>query len=919
MARKRSKLVRNSTAVLGLLCAVQGVGSAVAQSVTSIGDVLPGPALTPDWPVGGDLTVGDTAAGTLIIDAGGKVSNGDAYIGIQNGAVGIITVSGNDGSGGASTWSSSGQVMIGVESGAKGTLNILNGGVAHSHTGIIGRDNGSEGAVTVSGLDATWTISTASALEIGRDGTGTLLISNGGAVHSGQGVIGWNSGSDGHVTVSGPATVWDPIGNIYVGLEGSGELNVREGAAVSTVGFSGPASAASLYIGLGAGSSGTVTVSSTTSNTSTLGASDNVEIGQGGSGTMTIEKGGLVAAGTNTWIARQITSDGTLNLIGDAGGRGILQTGAVVHGAGNVTFNLDGGVLRANRNEANFLRGFATQAVGAEGAWFDTNTYEVGVSTALSGTSSLNKLGAGRLTLTGNSSTFTGNTVVRAGTLQVDGVLGGPTDVLAGARLTGTGQVGPTTNRGTIAPGPRSGFGTLTIAGDYLAQGGGLSIRTQLGDDSSPTDKLVITGATSGATPVTVTNVGGAGALTQNGIQVVQVNGNSAGQFNLANGDYVIGGQPALVAGAYGYVLQKDSANGSWYLRSSLKDVGSTTPGSGAPSDGAGTPPQSGNGSPATGGPLLYQPGVPVYEAYANTLLSLSQLPTLRQRVGNRLYDPADTGRNGVWGRVESTTSHLDPSVSTTGQHQNIDSWKAQFGVDRMLSGQQDGSRLIGGFNFNYGTANTDVSSRYGNGNIDTTAYGLGPTLTWYGKDGTYVDTQAQATWFNSDLKSRLAGKLENGQNARSYGLSVEAGKAFALNEGFALIPQAQISYVSTHFGDFNDKFGARVESDKGDSLQGRLGVALDYKRSWRDAGGSAHEASVYGVVNMKHEFLDGTRVQVSNVPVSSRMGRTWGGMGLGANYGWSERYAIYGEVSADADFSGSYIVTATAGFRMAF
>ncbi|MNR27618.1 hypothetical protein D3C85_1448990 [compost metagenome] len=69
----------------------------------------------------------------------------------------------------------------------------------------------------------------------------------------------------------------------------------------------------------------------------------------------------------------------------------------------------------------------------------------------------------------------------------------------------------------------------------------------------------------------------------------------------------------------------------------------------------------------------------------------------------------------------------------------------------------------------------------------------------------------------------------------------------------------------------------------------------------------------------MKHEFLDGTRVQVSNVPVSSRMGRTWGGMGLGANYGWSERYAIYGEVSADADFSGSYIVTATAGFRMAF
>jgi len=897
MARKNSNPVRIPTTVFALLCA--GMGPAFAQSVTTTGEVLPGPVQTPEWPVGGELTVGDTTTGTLVIDSGGSVSNSDAYIGYQNGSVGTITVSGSDVSGNASTWSSSGQVVIGVESGASGTLDILNGGVAHSDTGIIGRDHGSDGAVTVSGPGSLWTTSTATAFQVGSAGSGTLLINNGGAVHSGQGVIGWIGGSDGHVTVSGPATVWDAKGNIYVGLEGSGELNVLDGATVSTVGFSGPTSAATIYVGLQAGSSGAVTVSSTTSNTSTLSASDNVEIGPGGSGTMTIEQGGLVVAGTNTWIGRGATSDGTLNLIGDASGRGILQTGAVVHGAGNVTLNLNGGILRSNRNEADFLTGFATQAIGTEGAWFDTNGYEVGVNTALSGTSSLNKLGAGRLTLTGNSSAFTGNTVVRAGTLQVDGVLGGPTDVLANAWLTGTGQVGRTANWGTIAPGPRSGFGNLTIAGDYVAQGGDLRIRTQLGDDSSPTDKLVITGATSGNTPVTVTNVGGLGAQTQNGIQVVQVNGNSAGQFTLANGDYVIDGEPALVAGAYGYVLQKDAANGSWYLRSSLKNGG---PGSSSGGDG-----------------VLYQPGVPVYEAYANTLLSLSKLPTLRQRVGNRLYDPTNTGQTAVWGRVEGTTSHLDPSVSTTGQRQDIDSWKAQFGVDRILSGQQDESRLVWGINLNYGTANTHVSSLYGNGSIDTTAYGLGSTLTWYGKDGTYVDAQAQATWFNSDLQSKLAGKLENGQNAHSYGLGLEAGQAFALDGGFALIPQAQISYVSTHFGAFNDKFGARVNSDKGDSLQGRLGVALDYKPNWRDAGGNAHAASLYGVVNLKHEFLDGTRVDVSNVPVSSRMGRTWGGIGLGANYGWSERYAVYGEIAADADFSGSYVVNATAGLRVAF
>lgn len=913
MARRNSDLVRHSIAAVTLVCAIDGIGPADAQSVTSTGQITPGPVQTPTWSVGADLIVGNTAAGALTIDAGATVDNSDAYIGNQTGGAGTVTVSGSDGSGQASTWTNAGMMRIGVESGSNGALNVLGGGVVKGDSAIIGDESGSVGVVTVSGTGSTLTLSTATAFQIGREGRGTLLINDGAVVHSGQASLGLGGG-EGHVTVAGARTVWDPVGNIYVGLGGTGELRVQDGAAVSTVGPAGPTSAASIYIGLSGGSVGTVTVSSATADTSTLSASDGIDVGQSGDGTLNIEKGGWVRTSFDTWMARMPTATGTLNLNGDASGRGVLETGAVVKGLGNVTLNLNGGILRANRDESDFLSGFATQAVGAGGAWFDTNTHEVGVGTAFSGSSSLTKLGAGTLTLTGNSTAFTGNTEVRAGTLQVDGVLGGSMNVLAGARLTGTGQVGATGNRGTIAPGPRSGFGTLTIAGDYGAQGGNLEIRTKLGDDNSPTDRLVITGGTFGTTPVTVTNVGGEGALTQRGIQVVQVNGLSAGQFNLANGDYVIAGQPALVAGAYGYVLQKDPANGNWYLRSSLTQVGA--PEAGVPGVGA---PEGGNGPSGAPGPSMYQPGVPVYEAYANTLLSLSQLPTLRQRVGNRLYDAADTGRNGVWGRVESTTSRANPSVSSTGQHQNTDSWKAQFGVDRILSGEQGGSRLVGGFNVHYGTAKTHVSSRYGDGSIDTTAYGLGPTLTWYGNDGTYVDTQAQATWFNSDLNSRLAGKLRDGQNARSYGLSVEAGKPFALKEGLALIPQAQVSYVSSHFGRFNDKFDARVESDKGDSLQGRLGIALDYQRNWHDASGKARQANVYGVLNVKREFLDGTRVQVSSVPVSSRMGRTWGGMGVGANFGWNERYALYGEVGADADFSGSYVVTATAGLRIAF
>ncbi|MDF8364817.1 autotransporter outer membrane beta-barrel domain-containing protein [Achromobacter anxifer] len=934
-----------------VLYATNFANPAQAQSVSGSGQILPGPVQTPNWTVGGDLTVGDSLPGALVISAGGSVVNDWAFIGSGNGSVGALTVRGRDGSGTASSWTSLGPVLIGADSGSKGTLSILDAGVAHSDSARIGVDNGSVGEVFVTGAGSTWNINTIGAFEIGTGGKATLTIDNG-VVHSGQAIIGWNVGGEGSVTVTGRQAVWDPLNNIYVGFEGTGDLSVLDGASVSTVASTGPGAAAAVYIGKSVGSVGTVTVSSATTDISTLAASDRIEIGSEGTGTLTIAKGGVAIATRDTWLAPAGTSTGTLNLTGDASGRGVLETGSIIKGAGDATFNLDGGILRANRDEEDFLNGFATQAVGSRGAWFDTNGHDVGVSTAFSGTSGFNKLGAGILTLSGDSAAFTGNTGIQAGTLQVDGVLGGPVNVLAAARLTGTGRVGATVNQGTIAPGPRSGFGTLTIAGDYAAQGGNLEIRTQLGADNSPTDKLVITGSSAGTTPVTVKNMGGAGALTQRGIQVVQVNGVSAGQFDLANGDYVMGGRPALVAGAYGYVLQKDAADGGWYLRSSLTNPGTTPtdpgttptdPGTptnpGTPTDPGTTPTNPGTtptnpgttptnpgttptdpGTPSPGGepPLLYQPGVPVYEAYANTLLQLSQLPTLRQRVGNRLYDPADAGRNGVWSRFEGTTGRLEPAASTTGVRQDIDSWKAQFGVDRVLAGAEEGSRLVGGLAFHYGKADTRVSSVYGNGKIDTTSYGLTPTLTWYGKNGVYVDAQAQATWFDSDLNSRLAGKLKGGQKAQSYGLGIEAGKAFGVAEGFALIPQAQLTYVSTRFDSFNDRFGARVESDKGDSLLGRIGIALDYKSNWQTAGVS-RESSVYGVVNVKHEFLDGTRVRVAGTQVDSRKSRTWGSVGAGVNYGWGGRYAIYGQVDADADFSGSHIVTATAGFRMSF
>lgn len=78
-----------------------------------------------------------------------------------------------------------------------------------------------------------------------------------------------------------------------------------------------------------------------------------------------------------------------------------------------------------------------------------------------------------------------------------------------------------------------------------------------LHDDASETDKLKVLGNTAGNTFVVVNNIGGTGAQTVEGIEIIEVAGNSDGTFEKAG---------RIVAGAYDYnVVQKDN---NWYLTS---------------------------------------------------------------------------------------------------------------------------------------------------------------------------------------------------------------------------------------------------------------------------------------------------------------------------------------------------------------
>lgn len=153
------------------------------------------------------------------------------------------------------------------------------------------------------------------------------------------------------------------------------------------------------------------------------------------------------------------------------------------------------------------------------------------------------------------------------------------------------GQLATLTNAGRIDLSNGGGVGdTFTVVGNYVGTGGALYLNTVLGDDSSASDKLVIsTGSASGTTGVGILNAGGGGASTvADGILVVQaINGatTAPSAFALYN---------PVAAGAYEYFLFKGGVSGgtaeNWYLRSTLVAAATPAP-SPAPGGILATPP----------------------------------------------------------------------------------------------------------------------------------------------------------------------------------------------------------------------------------------------------------------------------------------------------------------------------------------
>ncbi len=744
-----------------------------------------------------------------------------------------------------------------------GMLTILAGGTLTTFgLGTVGNLTGSTGTATVTDPGSNWQIN--GSVVVGGLGIGTLTIQNGGTASSGGGSVGLSAGSTGTVTVTGPGSSWinGTSGGLNIGSFGTGTLVITNGGRVINI------TNVAANIGNGAGSQGTVRVAGAGSAWSN---SSGVNIGNFGTGTLTIAEGGVVNG--PVVIAADTRAIGTLNIGAGAGSPaaapGTLTTPSVVFGAGTGTINF-------NHTFADFVFAPAISGNGTVNVLAGTTIF-----TAANTYSGPTNVIAGTLRA-GAANTFSPNSAVRVAS-------GGTLD------LNGFNQTVPSVlNAGLVNMGTGTPPGTLLTTTSDTGAGGAIAMNTFLGADGSPSDRLVINGGTaSGNSFLRITNAGGPGAETvANGIAVVQtINGGTT-----ALGAFALAGE--VRGGDFDYFLFRGGLGGSnpndWFLRSTFI-VGPTPP-----EPPIVVPPEPPI-LPTDPPPQPLPPGVypiigPEIATYGVVQpiarqLGMTTLGTLDDRIGDTslvVNAPCRSGSatpntiatkapvtalpdclsvgwgSSTWGRVlgqqidNRYRAFADPRASgqLLGFQSGIDLWRGEW-----LQGHRD----TAGIYFAYANADVGVNGLVTNeaatayvlrktGSLNLDAWSAAAYWTHRGPSDWYLDAVAQVTRYEGTASTQFASL---GTTGFGFVSSFEAGYSIPLSmfgPGFVLEPQAQIIWQRVSFDDANDGLGdVALGTTSGASgrigLRGRWTIVGDggqvwqpYVRAnlWRDWGAQA-------------------------------------------------------------------------------
>lgn len=376
----------------------------------------------------------------------------------------------------------------------------------------------------------------------------------------------------------------------------------------------------------------------------------------------------------------------------------------------------------------------------------------------------------------------------------------------------------------------------VILNGNYTGNGGTILFDTVLGDDNSPTDHLEIKGDTSGTSFVQVNNAGGSGSQLYNGIELISVSGNSAGEF-LQKG--------RIVAGNYDYTLSRGKGDNAknWYLTNELTPV-----------------------EPGKPDIKVIRPEAGGYSANlyaANNLFNLR----LQDRQGENYYTDFLTGEKkstSMWLRSVTgyTKSGSDTDQLQTRSHRNL----IQLGGDILQWSGNGNDRYHLGMMAGSGRASGITKNRYSEyrAESDIDGYSAGLYGTWYAdpeeKMGLYVDTWVQYAWFNNSVKGDDLAQ----EKYRSKGLSasVESGYTLLLGESLSgkgntdrlyIQPKGQLTYSGVKMNSHTEENGTRIRDKGKGNIQSRVGVRMFGAGHAERDNNTAREFQPFVEVNWLH------------------------------------------------------------------
>lgn len=454
---------------------------------------------------------------------------------------------------------------------------------------------------------------------------------------------------------------------------------------------------------------------------------------------------------------------------------------------------------------------------------------------------------------------------------------------------------------------------TLTINEDFTGNGGKLVFNTVLNDDTSETDKLKVLGNTSGNAFVAVNNIGGAGAQTVEGIEIIDVAGNSDATFEKAG---------RIVAGAYDYnVVQKGN---NWYLTSFIPappepedpdpvdphDPDPVDPDPVDPVDPIIPEPEEPVAPPVT--EQQYRPEAGSYLANnyaANTLF----MTRLHDRLGETQYTDMLTGEKKVtslW--LRNVGAHTRFKESSGQLKTQSNSYVMQLGGD-LAQWSSDGLDrwhigAMAGYANSQSRTQSSLTGYYSRGQV--TGYSVGLYGTWYAneadKSGTYVDTWALYNWFDN----KVMGQEQATEKYKSSGItaSVEAGYSFKLGESernsYWLQPKAQVVWMDVQADNHREANGTRVKDNTNGNLMTRLGVKAYINGHNAIDNGKSREFQPFVEANWIHNTQT-TSVKMDDVSSDMRGTRNIGELKVGVEGQITPRLNVWSNVAQQVGDKG--------------